>query len=182
MNGAVVGWVTVRICNECAFDWDLAIDGVLRTLALFPDGYRTRLDRFRRAPDAGLIRRRPSPEVWSALEYAAHVRDVVGFYADRIRRVLDEERPQLPGADFSSLPERRGYLDDDPAVVADAIARSSALIEDLLRSLSADQWTRVGIGVDGDERTLLVLARRLAHDGQHHLLDLDRLDATLLCP
>jgi hypothetical protein len=178
----VLRWLTVRICEECSFDWDLAIDGVLRTLASFPDGYRTRVDRFRCAPDAGLIRRRPSPEVWSALEYAAHVRDVIDFYADRIDRVLNEERPQMTGADFSSMSERRGYLEEDPAVVVDEIAGSSVVVEERLRSLSADQWARVGIGMDGDERTLLVLARRLAHDGQHHLLDLDRLDATLLCP
>jgi hypothetical protein len=174
--------MTVRVCDECFFDWDLAIDGVLRTLASFPDGYRTRLDRFRRAPDAGAIRRRPSPEVWSALEYAAHVRDVIDFYADRIHRVLTEERPQMPDADFSSMPGRRSYLEEDPAVVVDEIADSLVAVEERLRSLSFDQWARVGIGTDGDERTLLVLARRLAHDGQHHLLDLDRLDATLLCP
>lgn len=133
------------------------------------------------APDAGLIRQRPSPEVWSALEYAVHVRDVIVFYADRIDRVLNEERPQMTGADFSSMPERRGYLDEDPAVVVDAIAENSVVVKELLSSLSADQWARVGIGMEGDERTLLALARRLAHDGQHHLLDLDRLDATLLC-
>ena len=181
MNGAVLRWLTVRICDECSFDWDLTTDGVLRTLASFPDAYRTRLDRFRRAPDAGVIRQRPSPEVWSALEYTVHVRDVIDFYADRIDRVLNEERPQFTGTDFSSMPERRGYLEADPAVVVDEIAGSSVVVEELLRSLSADQWARVGIGMDGHERTLLVLARRMAHDGQHHLLDLDRLDATLLC-
>lgn len=172
----------MRICDECSFDWDLAIDGVLRTLASFPDGYRTRLDRFLRTPDARLIRQRPSPDVWSALEYTVHVRDVIAFYADRIDRVLNEERPQLTGADFSSMPERRGYREEDPAVIVDEIAKSSVVLGDLLRALPTDQWDRVGIGIDGDERTLLVLARRLAHDGQHHLLDLDRLDATLLCP
>ena len=172
----------VRTCDECSFDWDLAADGVLRAIASFPDGYRTRLDRFRCAPDARVIRRRPSPVIWSALEYAAHVRDVIDFYADRMDRVLNEERPQMTGANFSSMPERRGYLTEDPAVVVDEIARSAAVVEKRLRSLSAAQWARVGIGVDGDERTLLVLARRLAHDGQHHLLDLDRLAATLLSP
>lgn len=120
--------------------------------------------------------------MWSALEYTVHVRDVIAFYADRIDRVLNEERPQLTGADFSSMPERRGYREEDPAVIVDEIAKSSVVLGDLLRALPTDQWDRVGIGIDGDERTLLVLARRLAHDGQHHLLDLDRLDATLLCP
>ncbi len=132
------------------------------------------------AGDTGVIRRRPSPEVWSALEYAVHVRDVIDFYADRIDRVLNEERPPMTGADFSSMPERRGYLEEDPAIVVDGIAVPSVVVEARLRSPSANQWARVGIGMDGQERTLLVLARRLAHDGQHHLLDRDRLAATLL--
>lgn len=168
------------ICEECSFDWDLAIDGVLRTLESLPRGYRSRLDRFRRAPDPAMTRRRPSPGVWSALEYAAHVRDVLAFYSDRIDRVLNEERPQLTAVDFSSMPERRGYLEEDPAVIVDEIAGSAGVIEERLRSLSPAQWARVGIGMDGDERTVLVLARRLAHDGQHHLLDLDRLEVALL--
>ena len=171
-----------RPCDECSFDWDVAVDGLFRMLASFPDGYRARLNRFRQAPDSGAVRRRPSPVMWSALEYAVHVRDVIEFYADRIDRVLNEDRPQLTGADFSSMPERRGYLEEDPALVVDEIARSWVVVEALLRSLPADRWGRVGIGIEGDERTLLVLARRLAHEGQHHLDDLDRLDAALLRP
>jgi hypothetical protein len=172
----------VRKCDECSFDWDLSADDVLRTVGSFPDGYRTRLDRFREARDEGVIRRRPSPEIWSALEYAVHVRDVIDFYAARIDRVLNETRPQLTGADFSSMPERRGYLDEDPATVIGEIACKSVEVVDLLHALASDQWERIGIGSDGTERTILVLARRLAHDGQHHLLDLDRLDAALLRP
>lgn len=118
--------------------------------------------------------------VWSALEYAAHMRDVIAFYGDRINRVLREERPQLEAADFSSMPERLGYLDDDPLKVLDSIEVTSVSVEQHLRGLDEEAWSRVGIGVDGDERTALVLARRLAHDGYHHLLDLDRIaDAVL---
>lgn len=175
-------WSTVRICDECSFDWDLDQNGVLGALATFPEGYRTRLDRFRLAPDAQVIRRRPSPEVWSALEYAVHVRDVIDFYTDRIDRVLEEDRPQMDGAGFSTMPELRRYLDEDPELILDEIDSATVVVEERLRSLSADQWARVGIGMDGDERTLLVLARRLTHDCQHHLLDLDRLTAALLYP
>lgn len=111
---------------------------------------------------------------------AAHIRDVIGFYADRIDRVLNEEQPDMIGADFSSLPERRGYLEDDPLEVLDTIYNSSMSVEQVLRSLAPARWSRIGIGTAGDERTTLVLARRLAHDGHHHLLDLDRLVEALL--
>lgn len=73
----------------------------------FGEAFRARLDRFTGASDSALVRERPSPAVWSALEYAAHVRDVVAFYAERIDRVLNEERPRRNVADFASMPERR---------------------------------------------------------------------------
>jgi len=86
----------------------------------------------------------------------------------------------MTAADFGSMPERRGYLNDDPRGVLDAITGSATAVADKLRSLAPEQWTRIGIGTDGDERTILVLARRLAHDGHHHLLDLDRLSEVFL--
>ena len=170
----------MAICAECRFDWELSGDTACDVIGGFGDSYRTRLRRFIDDPEGLALRRRPSPDIWSALEYAAHVRDVIAFYADRFERVLEEDRPRMAAADFSSMPESRGSLHDDPITVLDAISDLSRSAEGRLRELGADQWTRVGIGVDGDERTVLVLVRRLAHDGQHHLMDLDRLAQTLL--
>jgi hypothetical protein len=167
-------------CAECMFSWDLSAEDACGVIGGLGEGYRARMGRFIEAPDNSILRQRPSPAVWSALEYAAHVRDVIAFYADRIDRVLNEERPQMTAVDFSSMPERRGYLDDDPLGVLDAITGSATSIANKLRSLTPEQWTRIGIGTDGDQRTTLVLARRLAHDGHHHLLDLDRLTEVLL--
>ena len=167
-------------CAECMFDWDLSAQDACGVISGLGEGYRARMGRFIEAPDNSILRQRPLPAVWSALEYAAHVRDVIAFYADRIDRVLNEECPHMTAADFSSMRERRGYLDDDPLGVLDAITGSATSIANKLRSLTPEQWTRIGIGSDGDQRTTLVLARRLAHDGHPHLLDLDRLTVVLL--
>jgi hypothetical protein len=43
-----------------------------------------------------------------------------------------------------------------------------------LRDLDDAAWGRVGIGSEGDERTVLVLARRAAHEVVHHLMDVER--------
>jgi hypothetical protein len=166
-------------CAECGFDWELSAEDASVLIGGFGAAYRARLARFTDSPNSSLLRKRPSPKVWSALEYAAHVRDVITFYAQRIGRVLDEERPHLTAADFSSMPERRGYLDDDLSDVLDAISNSATSVAQELRRLTPEQWNRVGIGTDGDERTTLVLARRLAHDGHHHILDLDRIAEAL---
>jgi len=162
------------------FDWELSAEDACVVIGGFGEAYRARLARFTNSPNSAVVRERTSPEVWSALEYAAHVRDVITFYAERIGRVLREERPHMTAVDFSSLPERLGYLDDDPSDVLDAISNSAASVEHELRRLTPEQWSRIGIGSAGDERSTLVLARRLAHDGHHHILDLDRIAEALL--
>jgi DinB superfamily len=172
----------VATCAECLFNWDLSSHEACDVIGGFGDAYQRSLGAFMGDPEGDFLRKRPAPDVWSALEYAAHVRDVIAFYANRIERVLAEERPRMIAADFSSMPERRGYLAYDPLAVLGAIGRSSQSVELRLRGLAPEQWNRVGLGVDGDERTVVVLARRLSHDGHHHLMDLDRLAETLLSP
>jgi hypothetical protein len=148
--------------------------------------HRARLEDFdaeaRIRDRSDLIRLRPSPDVWCALEYTAHMRDVVDFYMDRIERVLREDRPALPAADFAAIAEARHYRDDDIDTVLDALDRRSTAAALRLRRLEARDWARIGLGSDGTERTALVLARRLAHDGHHHLMDLERILTALTTP
>ena len=110
------------------FDWDLSAEDAYVVIGGFGEAYRARLARFTNAPDSALVRKRPLPDVWSALEYVSHVRDVTTFYESRIDRVIKEERPHLTAADFSSMPELRGYLDDDPSDVLEAIRSSSTAV------------------------------------------------------
>ena len=44
-------------------------------------------------PDPNVVRLRPEPEVWSAIEYACHVRDVLEVQRLRIAQCLAEDRP-----------------------------------------------------------------------------------------
>ena len=74
------------------------------------------------------------------------------------------------------------YRDDDIDTVLDALDRRSTAAALRLRRLEARDWARIGLGSDGTERTALVLARRLAHDGHHHLMDLERILTALTTP
>lgn len=62
-------------CEECGFDYDaLAPADAPAAIRSFAKRYRAPLTRFLRGEDGdALVRRRPAPEVWSALEYAAPV-------------------------------------------------------------------------------------------------------------
>ena len=160
---------------ECGFDWDAGADATIAAIAGFPEAYEKCLTRFLAGEDADqLLRARPAPGVWSAVEYAAHLRDVIDFYRDRIERVLTESRPQMHSVGFARLAEERGYATEEIGPVLAAIGDGAREVAGRLRALDRDEWDRVGIGSDGDERSVLVLSRRLAHDGHHHLLDIGR--------
>jgi len=165
----------MRLCQECGFDWDSGPDEVVTEIQRLPRAYRAGLTRLLKGEDGDtLVRTRPAPEVWSALEYTAHMRDVLSFYLDRIRRVLAEDRPTMEAADFASMVQERRDGEENVEAVLAALEDGARAASTLLASLDDAQWERVGFGSEGDERSVLVLAGRLAHDGHHHLLDLGR--------
>lgn len=170
-------------CGACGFDWQAEADEVINAISRFGPEYRERIAPFNAPPHGSggrdPVRTRPEPTVWSALEYVAHMRDVLGFYLDRIDRVLVEDRPAMTATDFATMAEARRYQDEDLAAVLDAVDRTARMTSERLRQLRPDDWPRIGIGSEGGERTVLTLARRLAHDGQHHLMDLDRVRAAV---
>ena len=162
-------------CAECGFDWDATSVDVIADIASWSTAYRAGLTRFLEGEDGDvLVRTRPAPQVWSALEYTVHMRDVVHFYLDRIQRVLSEDRPVMAAADFSTLAQTGRYNDEEIERTLTALDTAAKSAARLLSSLEPAHWARAGVGSEGDERTVLVLARRLAHDGHHHLLDLGR--------
>jgi hypothetical protein len=161
----------VARCEECGFDWE----GSETRLGTFGARYEKPLTRFLPDEDAEVVlRTRPEPGVWSALEYTAHVRDVFDFYRDRIELALTEDRPQYTPLDPDAAAEERRYNDEDPAVTAAGLADAERALVSVLDGLDEAQWARVGIGVDGDERTVRELARRAEHDAHHHMLDVGR--------
>ena len=162
-------------CDECGFVYeDLAADALPAAIRSFAKRYRAPLTRF--LPGEGgdsLVRQRPAPDTWSALEYAAHVRDVFASYDGWIHQCLEEERPVLQGPTPDDLAVERRYRDDDPAAVAEALAANAERLAATVEAVPTDGWERVGIRRD-EERSVLFTARRAVHEGSHHLLDVGR--------
>ncbi|HUP85113.1 MAG TPA: DinB family protein [Acidimicrobiales bacterium] len=165
-------------CDECGFDGEaMSNDDLVAACHGFARRYRAPLTRFLPNEDGpAVLRRRPAPEVWSALEYAAHTRDVLAFYRERVSRVLTEDRPTLHSVGFASREEEATSNDEDPAAVADGVTDEATQLATSLERLDAEQWQRVGLASDGSgaERTVRVLAERAVHDASHHLLDIGR--------
>ena len=166
---------TTPPCEECGFDYE-ALDPADAPTAIrsFAKRYRAPLTRFLRDEDGdALVRQRPAPGVWSALEYAAHVRDVFESYDRWIRQILAEDRPVLEGPGPDELATQRRYNEDDPVAVADALAANAEQLAATVEAVPTEGWDRVGLRRD-EERSVRLHARRAVHEGSHHLLDVGR--------
>jgi hypothetical protein len=158
-------------CDECAFDWDsVDRDAIITSIGSAGARYTDALAPF----DDREVRTRPTPEVWSALEYTAHTRDALDFYDERVRRVATEHRPQLEAFNFAEAVELRGYNDEVAFFSLEGLTAAADRFAARLHDLDDDAWERVGIGSEGDFRSLLVLALRGAHEVEHHLNDIQR--------
>jgi hypothetical protein len=162
-------------CEECGFDHEgIAPADVPAALRSFPKRYRAPLSRFLPGEDGdALVRQRPAPEVWSALEYAAHVRDVFDNYDRWVRQILEDDRPVLEGPPPDELAVQRRYNDEDPATVADALAANAERLAATFEAVPASAWDRAGVR-RGEVRSVALHARRSVHEGSHHLLDIGR--------
>jgi len=162
-------------CQECGFDYEaLEPADIPAALRSFAKRYRAPLSRFLPGEDGdAVVRQRPAEGTWSALEYAAHVRDVFAAYDRWIGRCLTEDRPVLDGPRPDDLAAQRRYNEEDPAGVADALAANAERLAATVEALPADMWDRVGVRRN-EERSIRFTARRAVHEGSHHLLDIGR--------
>ncbi|HVF13874.1 MAG TPA: DinB family protein [Acidimicrobiales bacterium] len=162
-------------CEECGFVYDsVGGDDAPAAIRAFARRFRAPLTRFLPGEDGdALVRRRPAPDTWSALEYAAHVRDVFGNYDRWVHQTLAEDRPVLEGPGPDELAASGNYNDLDPVTVADELAANADRLAATFEAVPDDGWDRVGLRRD-EERSVLLTARRAVHEGNHHLLDTGR--------
>jgi len=167
-------WQTER-CPECAFDPSAyGPDDLPGAVAALGKRYRAPLTRLLPGEDSGLLRAQPIAGTWSALSYACHVRDVLGLFDERIRRMLTEDHPSLGWWDHEAAVEADAYDAEDPAEVAAALDASAASLSATLAGVPAGAWERTGVRRESEVFTVLGAARFTLHEGHHHLLDVGR--------
>jgi hypothetical protein len=119
------------------------------------------------------LRQRPSAKVWSPLEYATHMRDVLLLFARRIAAILATTEPELEVVSHDDLVAAGDYNRLDPRAVADQIKDAAHRLAVIVEDLAPADFGRRGFRY-GEERSILRVAQRAAHESQHHLLDLVR--------
>lgn len=161
----------MEACETCGFVWasvprgDIAVRATTagRAIAASIVG----------DPDAAM--RRPSAERWSAVEYAAHVRDVLVTLRDRIVIGLVEEHPDFKPLYRDERIDLGLYSADTPAEVATELEAAAAMFARLFEAVEPEQLARtVQFGYPTTaSRSLLWVAQQAVHEAEHHLADVD---------
>jgi len=116
-------------------------------------------------------RLRPSPDRWSALEYACHVRDVYRRGSYRLGRMLNEDNPLFENWDQDETAVSERYELQDPATVAAELTAAATDLSDLYDTVGGDQWSRPGTRSDGALFDVESFGRYFLHDLVHHIVD-----------
>lgn len=161
-------------CDACQLRYDdLALDDLPGLIREQPARFAEVL---RQAQQAGLERRRPRPQTWSALEYSCHVRDVLRVQRDRVRSALVEDRPTFPLLRRDELAVENGYNEQEIEHVLAELEQAADAFATTLESLDAPSWRRRAIysWPCRAERDMAWIARHTAHEALHHLDDITR--------
>ena len=152
-------------CPDCGADAasidDSELGGVLiaevaalgRTIAAAP-------------PDS--LTARPRAGMWSALEYACHVRDLLPVMEARDGRIRTEDDPALGWWDHEAAAVEERYNEQIPVLVVEAMGDNARAFAARLASLQAPEWERGAERRPGERFTIRGIARFVVHEVIHH--------------
>jgi hypothetical protein len=157
-------------CEACGFDGgrydDASLLDALKTLGA---SWRARL-----AEAGAELRERPEPEVWSAIEYSAHSRDITALHVFGVEQALTRDEPSFPEiADDLVASAAAGYNAADPSTVADELEEHATRLAQLAEDAGTGAWTR-GLTIGDNRNDVRWLLEHALHDSLHHLDDVER--------
>ncbi len=146
------------------------IEGIKKrasTLEALESGPKKVGDLMKKLEDS-VLRRKPAPEKWSALEVVCHLRDIEKLWADRLVKAAFSDRPAFYMLEVDDLAVKNGYNTQE---LGPALKEFARLREDnlrLLRALPAGQWQRSGIHPKRGEITIeRIVEVMIGHDRGH---------------
>src|SRR5947209_11680906 len=97
---------------------------------------------------------RPVAGKWSTLEVVCHLADFDPILADRMKRVIAEDRPPLLGADEQRFAAALAYHQRDLEEELALIEQTRSQMARILRTLPEEALQRVGVHNERGELTL----------------------------
>ena len=157
-------------CDACGFDGATYTDrDLLESLRTLGERWRHQL----LAADVRL-RTRPAATTWSAIEYAAHSRDVTALHAYGVEQALTGAEPTFPPiSDDDANQAATNYGDADPDDVIGELTTAALRLAQLADEAGVAAWTH-GLTVGDTRSDVRRLLEHALHDSQHHLDDVAR--------
>jgi hypothetical protein len=163
-----------EVCDECGFD------GGLVDMRIAADMLRSLGDRWASAfsyPEE-LLRARPAPDTWCAVEYAQHTTFAIGAIAWAAREFVEGRSPdwtQEP-ADLAGQFEHDRHDCDgfEIAPTLDSLSAAAQSMAAFAVTLTPDEQDRRAEYAEGFIINTAAVVRHALHDAEHHLLDIRR--------
>lgn len=111
----------------------------------------------------------PVAGTWSILEVICHIADTEALFAERMKRVLSEDRPALLFADPDRQAEALAYQARNVDEEASLIALIRRQMTRILRAQPVESWQRIGVHNREGAKTLEQLVRKAVDHLEHHL-------------
>jgi hypothetical protein len=159
-------WVLERRCEECGFEaTTVAREQLGERYFLAAEEW---VQILRESP---AVEARPTPTVWSPLEYGAHVRDLFLVTTQRLELMLTHDDAVFANWDQDEAALEQRYAEQDPEQVAEDLEAAAQRLIGLVGEIEAAAWERTGTRSNGSVFTVTTLLQYVLHDVVHHLWD-----------
>lgn len=123
------------------------------------------------------LKRRPSPDKWSAHEHACHISAADTTYLSRLDLMLSDPSPYIRSMLPSPEEEAGSLLNIDLDKALDQYVRERARLVQRLKELSAEDWQRKALHEGYSHYSVLIMFRDLL---LHEMLHAYRIEELLL--
>jgi len=125
---------------------------------------------------------RPVAGKWSTLEVVCHLADFDPILADRMKRIIAEDNPQIIGADENHFAAALRYPDRDLEEELAIVERTRSQMGRILRALPPETFARVGTHNERGQLTLEIILTNAVNHIPHHAKFIEEKRKTLGLP
>ena len=124
-----------------------------------------------------ILKRRPSPNKWSAYEHACHLSQSDSLFRERLDLILSTPEPYIKSVEPTPEEEEGSMLEIDLDAQLGTYVRERASLVERLKKLSADEWQKTAEHEAFDHYSVWIMFRHVLN---HEMLHAYRIEELLL--
>jgi hypothetical protein len=124
-----------------------------------------------------ILKRRPSPNKWSAYEHACHLSQSDSLFRERLDMILSTPEPYIKSVEPTPEEEEGSMLEIDLDAQLDRYVRERASLVERLKKLSPDEWQKTAEHEAFSHYSVWIMFRHVLN---HEMLHAYRIEELLL--